>query len=241
MHSRFAGATLVRVHGGGLAKPEQGGAAAAAPGSAPDVSPRSGVKIAAAEHCRGAAGAPMRAPPPSARRLLLARLLLLIPTSRAAVPDFKRHPLAYRSQGAPADIWAPSGSKPGSPGFAAIRGFSMDGCDDKYAGPGSGPCGPAACARPGANCSAPIPAWTKMIDQMFNATDDGGLDLANCVWPGYTAVFSEYFPDLARVLVARHAPAVDLGGFVPGGQQDFDVHAGVPRKAFLQEGSKRAS
>ena len=164
-------------------------------------------------------------------------LALLLDYSRAAIPDFSSHPLAHRSSGAPSHIWAPLGAPPGSPGFAAIRGFSMSGCDDKYDGPGSGPCGPAACAKPGANCTAPIASWTATIDQMFNGTAEGGLDLANCVWPGWSVVFSPYFADLARLLVSRHAPAVDLGGFVPGGRQEFDVHAGVPSPSHLQEGA----
>lgn len=178
----------------------------------------------------------MMVPQAGLHLLLLALQLLAIGRCRAAVPDFSSHPLAHRSSGAPSHIWAPLGAPPGSPGFAAIRGLSMTGCDDKYGGPGSGPCGPAACAKPGANCSAPIASWTLAIDQMFNSTAEGGLDLANCVWPGYGAVFSPYFADLARLLVSRNAPAVDLGGFVPGGQQEFDVHAGVPSQSYLKEG-----
>ena len=160
--------------------------------------------------------------------LRLFPLLLVGRTAHALVPDFSRHPLAHRSQGAPAAIWAPRGGPLGSPGFAAIRSFSMAPCDDKYTPgvPGSGPCGPTACSRTGANCSAPIPSWTAAIDLVFNSTADGGLDLANCVWPGWNAVFSPYWPDLARLLVDKRVPAVDLGGFVPGGAQDFDVNLG---------------
>ena len=29
---------------------------------------------------------------------------------------------------------------------------------------------------------------------------------------------------------------MDLGGFVPGGRQDFDVNRGVPSRSFLDEG-----
>ena len=171
----------------------------------------------------------MPAPRPVALLLMLAGLSRL---AEAAIPDFTRHPLAHRSNGAPASIWAPEGAPAGSPGFAAIRGFSTAGCENG----GAGPCGPTVCAKPGANCSAPVPAWTAAIDQMFNSTAEGGLDLANCVWPGWSVVFSEYFPDLARLLMARKAPAVDLGGFVPGGRQEFDVHAGVPSQSYLDAG-----
>ena len=102
----------------------------------------------------------------------------LLRDAEAGVPDFSSHPLSHRSNGAPAAIWAPPGAPAGSPGFAAIRSFNMEGCDDKYSGPGSGPCGPEACAKPGANCSAPIAAWNASINEMFNNTQEGGLDLA---------------------------------------------------------------
>ena len=181
------------------------------------------IEIAGPAHDDGPA---MAASPTTLLRLF--PLLLVGRTAHALVPDFSRHPLAHRSQGAPAAIWAPRGGPLGSPGFAAIRSFSMAPCDDKYTPgvPGSGPCGPTACSRTGANCSAPIPSWTAAIDLVFNSTADGGLDLANCVWPGWNAVFSPYWPDLARLLVDKRVPAVDLGGFVPGGAQDFDVNLG---------------
>ena len=70
----------------------------------------------------------------------------------------------------------------------------------------------------------------------FNSTADGGYDIANCIWPGYRTVFSPHFPALARLLRERHIPAVDLGGFVPGGRQDFDVNRGVPSQSFLDQG-----
>ena len=75
-----------------------------------------------------------------------------------------------------------------------------------------------------------------MIDQYVNATEDGGYAVADCVWPGYDVVFSSNFPELARFLRNRTIPAVDLGGFVPGGAQDFDVHRGVPSQSYLDEG-----
>jgi hypothetical protein len=83
---------------------------------------------------------------------------------------------------------------------------------------------------------APVSTWKSMIDQYFNSTEQGGYAVADCVWPGYNAIFSPNFPVLAAFLRNRSIPAVDLGGFVPGGAQDFDVHRGVPSQSFLEQG-----
>ena len=84
------------------------------------------------------------------------------------------------------------------PGFAAVRGLPMQGDNIEE-------------------------TWAKTIDQYLNTTAEGGLDIANCIWPGYSVVFSENFPRLATMLKQRHIPAVDLGGFVPGGRQDYKL------------------
>ena len=44
------------------------------------------------------------------------------------------------------------------------------------------------------------------------------------IWPNYRDTFAPNFPDLLRNLTARGAGIVDIGGFVPGGLQDFDSH-----------------
>ena len=94
------------------------------------------------------------------------------------------------------------------PGFAALRGIPM----------------------------TPVDAWIPVIERYTNSSANGGFDIANCIWPGYSIIFSENFPAIARYLRSKHIPAVDLGGFVPGGRQCFDVHRGVPSQSFLTEG-----
>lgn len=82
----------------------------------------------------------------------------------------------------------------------------------------------------------PVDTWTSMIDTYTNTTADGGYDVATCVWPGWETVFSPHFPDLAQLLRERRIPAVDFGGFVPGGTNDFDVTRSVPSESFLDAG-----
>jgi len=62
----------------------------------------------------------------------------------------------------------------------------------------------------------------------MNETSQGGLGLANIVWPSYGIVFSPNWVELAGYLKARGIPAVDLGGFVPGGMNDYDVRTAEP-------------
>jgi len=125
------------------------------------------------------------------------------------------HPLYDRHWTKPprADVFSPTRGVR-IPGFCAIRSLPM--------GPADG--------RP------PVATWEAMIDLFFNSTAEGGYDVANCVWPGWAAVFSPHFPALAEFLRNRHIPAVDLGGFVPGGANDFDVQRGVPGPAYLSQG-----
>lgn len=45
------------------------------------------------------------------------------------------------------------------------------------------------------------------------------LNISNIVWPGYDSALAPNWPDLATLLASYKTPAVDLGGFVPGGMQ----------------------
>ena len=67
------------------------------------------------------------------------------------------------------------------PGFAAIRGFPM--VADKG--------------------TPPISTWAKIVDRFFNTTDQGGYDVANCVWPGWDVVFEPTFSDFAKYMLEK--------------------------------------
>lgn len=116
------------------------------------------------------------------------------------LPSPKAHPLYDRHHTKPPELSLfsslPSNNSSFVPGFAAIRGLNMD---------------------------APE-AWVPLLDLYMNPTEKGGLDLCNMIWPGYQTAFSPNWPQLATLLQSRNIPATDLGGFVPGGVQDFDVH-----------------
>lgn len=62
--------------------------------------------------------------------------------------------------------------------------------------------------------------WSQQI-QLFMYD----LNISNIVWPGYGDALASNWPDLATLLSNHGIPAVDFGGFVPGGMQDFDAHA----------------
>ena len=85
-------------------------------------------------------------------------------------------------------------------GFAAVRGFDM-----------------------GANAS-----WAQTLDLYLGEERDGGLALGNIVWPGYGVALHPAWPQLAALLRSRGVAATDLGGFVPGGMQDFDARSAEP-------------
>ena len=126
--------------------------------------------------------------------------LLLAPAAALRVftslPDPAAHPLYARHTTKPPPLSLYAANKTTlAPGFAAIRGL---------------------------NSYAPQ-TWAPLLDLYTNATDAGGLGLANIVWPGYGIVFSPNWIALAQTLAARGLPAVDLGGFVPGGVQDYNV------------------
>jgi hypothetical protein len=112
-------------------------------------------------------------------------------------PSPKSHPLYPQHHTKPPELsfYSPTLRSTGttSPGFAAIRGL---------------------------NAWAPQ-TWEAQLDLYLNSTAQGGLDLANMIWPGYDIVFSPYWLELATLLASRSIIATDLGGFVPGGVQDF--------------------
>lgn len=84
-----------------------------------------------------------------------------------------------------------------------------------------------ACCR-GFNLMAPYSDWTHTLDVFTNSSSAGGFGpqgLANIVWPGAGDALGGRWPELATLLAARGLPATDLGGFVPGGMQQYDAHA----------------
>ena len=122
----------------------------------------------------------------------------------ATLPSPATHPLYARhtTKPPPLSLYSPSapGAAPLAPGFAALRGL---------------------------NSHAPE-TWSALLDLYTNSTANGGLGLCNLIWPGYEIVLSPNWIELASVLAARGLPAVDLGGFVPGGVQNFDVRSNAP-------------
>ncbi len=122
------------------------------------------------------------------------------------LPDPASHPLYSRHTTKPPPLSLYSGNASTlAPGFAAVRGL---------------------------NSYAPQ-TWKPLLDLYTNSTSEGGLGLANIVWPGYGILFSPNWIELATYLKSRGLPAVDLGGFVPGGMQDFDLATAVNYTAGL--------
>jgi hypothetical protein len=75
---------------------------------------------------------------------------------------------------------------------------------------------------------APQSDWVATLDANTNASGAGGVGaqgLANIVWPGAGSALASRWPELAALLAARGLPATDLGGFVPGGLQQYDAAA----------------
>ena len=116
------------------------------------------------------------------------------------LPSPRQHPLYLRHHIRPAELSLysslPTSGASFVPGFAAIRSFDM---------------------------SDPT-SWAPLLDLFTKNAQQGGLDLANIVWPGYATAFSSNWPALCSILRDRTIPLTDMGGFVPGGVQDFDIH-----------------
>jgi hypothetical protein len=78
------------------------------------------------------------------------------------------------------------------------------------------------------NMLAPETDWKQTLDLNCNNSSGGGFGpqgLANVVWPGADSALHGNWPVLAALFESRGLPAVDLGGFVPGGLQEYDSSA----------------
>jgi hypothetical protein len=131
------------------------------------------------------------------------RLCSLFVCSAAAAPRFfatlsspERHALASRHLVLPPEYSLYSAQNDTFvPGFAAIRGFNMQ---------------------------APESDWIATLDAYTTAQ---GFEFANLVWPGATDALADNWPVLAALLAERGLAATDMGGFVPGGVQEYDARA----------------
>ena len=120
----------------------------------------------------------------------------------ATPPSPQTHMLFARHHTKPPELslYSPSPAT-FSPGFACCRAFNM---------------------------IAPQSDWVATLDANTNASNAGGVGaqgLANIVWPGAGSALAPRWPELAALLAARGLPATDLGGFVPGGLQQYDAAA----------------
>lgn len=83
------------------------------------------------------------------------------------------------------------------------------------------------------NCSCPGFAAIRGFNMVAPQTWEPSIELfqfqlniSNIVWPGYGSALAPNWPDLATLLASYGTPAVDLGGFVPGGMQARGVSFG---------------
>lgn len=85
------------------------------------------------------------------------------------------------------------------------------------------------CCR-GFNMIAPVSDWVTTLNTFTNPSTSGGFGpqgLANIIWPGAGSALADNWPVLAELLESRELAVTDLGGFVPGGIQQYDARAAV--------------
>ena len=69
---------------------------------------------------------------------------------------------------------------------------------------------------------APESDWVAALDAYTTAQ---GFEFANIVWPGATDALADNWPALASLLAERSIASTDMGGFVPGGMQEYDARS----------------